>query len=357
MSDSGQSFWKVLLDLIIRLLSRKQPASPPQPSSSQPSSSYPPTPPPEPQDDPDVEAQTTISKVLVIVYDPLMDVASGQKLSEHQGWGQPEQLAASFMTDVLQNSHSLARYQVVERIDVNEFPAKIDGFRYTPETYLDVLRNISSPYMPQEADYYTILEQFNLLHRIAQKEIDEIWIFGFPHAGFYESIMAGPGAFWCNSPPLKNTEASERRFVIMGFSYERWVGEMLESFGHRAESIISQTFKKIRGEANLWQRFTRYDKVAPGKAAVGSIHFAPNSIRDYDWNNPSTVKSECYDWLLNFPDFKGDIRSVTASEWGNGNMRQHHQWWLRHIPHVNGRQNGIHNNWWRYIIEPQNVER
>jgi hypothetical protein len=221
---------------------------------------------------------------------------------------------------------------------------------------MDVLRNVSTPHMPQEIDYYAIINQFNILNRVARGEIDEVWIFGYPHAGFYESIMAGPDSFWCNASPLKNTQAARRRFVIMGFSYERGVGEMLESFGHRAESILEKTFENLVGDANLWERFIRYEKVAPGKAAVGNIHFAPNSEHDYDWNNSNTVRSECYDWLLNFPDFKGDVRKVTSSEWGRGDIRAHHQWWLKHIPHVDGRENGIHNNWWQYIIDPQNVK-
>jgi hypothetical protein len=37
---------------------------------------------------------------------------------------------------------------------------------------------------------------------VARGEIDEIWLFGGPYFGFYESRMAGPGAFWCNAPPL-----------------------------------------------------------------------------------------------------------------------------------------------------------
>ena len=343
MSKSRASLLQSLWDFIASLFGRQKPY-PPQPQV-----------PVEPVDDPNEPAHVTVSKVLVIVYDPVMDTANGKKLSAQLGWKRVEDLATGFMADILQNSYGMARYQVVERIDVNEFPAKVDGFRYTPQTYVDVLRGVSSPYMPQEADYYAIIDQFNLLNRIAREEIDEVWIFGFPHAGFYESRMAGPRAFWCNAPALKNTEASRRRFVIMGFSYERGVGEMLESFGHRVESTLEKTFSHLTGDENLWQRFIRYEKAAPGKAAVGNIHFAPNSERDYDWNNPSTVRSECHDWLLNFPDFKGDFRSVTAREWGRGEIRSHHQWWLKHIPHVAGRQNGIHNNWWQYIINPQNV--
>jgi len=344
MSNSRGNFLGSLLDFLASLFGRKKPVPPAQPPI-----------PSEPVDDPNETAQVTVSKVLVIVYDPVMDVATGKKLSEQLGWKRTEGLATDFMSDIVEYSHGLARYQVVERIDVNEFPAKVDGFRYTPQTFMDVIRNVSSPHMPQEVDYYAIIKQFNLLNRVARNEIDEVWVFGFPHAGFYESIMVGPNAFWCNGPALKNTEASGRRFIIMGFSYERGVGEMLESFGHRVESILDKTFAKLQGDANLWRRFICYEKSAPGKAAVGNIHFAPNSERDYDWNNPSTVKSECHDWLLNFPNFKGDIRDVTASEWGSGDIRAHHQWWLKHIPHVAGRKNGIHNNWWQYIINPQNV--
>jgi len=348
MSDTRGNILTRLLDFIATLLGLKKPPTPTTPPPEVPSS--------EPVDDPNEPAQTTVSKVLVIVYDPVMDEATAQKLSEKLGWQRTDDLATGFMSDILQYSHSMARYQVVERIDVNEFPAKVDGFRYTPETYMNVLRNLSSPYIPQGVDYYAIIEQFNLLERVASGKIDEVWVFGFPHAGFYESTMAGPNAFWCNSPALKNTKESTRRFVIMGFSYERGVGEMLESFGHRAESILNKTFERLTDDNNLWRRFSRYEKIAPGKAAVGTIHFSPNSQRDYDWNNSSTVKSECYDWLLNFPEFKGDIRDVTADEWGKGDIRAHHCWWFNHIPHTDGRQNGVHNNWWQYIIKPENVE-
>jgi hypothetical protein len=285
-----------------------------------------------------------------------MDPATGRKLSELQGWNRVEELAAAFLGDIRKYSGGMARYQVLQRIDIDEFPAKTDGFRYTPQSYMDVLRGASPPHMPQEVDYLSILSRFRILDRVARNEIDEVWTFGFPHAGFYESIMAGPGAFWCNAPPLRGTDASRRRFVVMGFSYERGVGEMLESFGHRTESILQRTYARLSEEANLWNRFARYDLAAPGRAAIGTIHFAPNSARNYDWGNSSTVKSECYDWLENFPDFKNDVREVTASEWGGGEIRAHHQWWLNHLPRSPGRRNGVLNNWWPYILDPGNVK-
>ena len=42
---------------------------------------------------------------------------------------------------------------------------------------------------------------------------------------------------------------------------------------------------KHPAEANLWKVFSRYDQIAPGQAEVGMMHWAPNSVRDYDWGN------------------------------------------------------------------------
>lgn len=303
----------------------------------------------------DDSPEPIILRTLLIVYDPVVDTVSGKKLSEYMQWNKIDDLTNRYISDILEVSNGLAQYQITERIDVDAFPAKVDGYVYDTQAYLDVLRGVSRPYMPQEADYYAIIKRFEILQRVANNEIDEVWIFNFPHAGFYESIMGGPGAFWCNAPPLINTEASQRRFVIMGFSYERGVGEMLENMGHRAESIMEKTFEKLTGDDNLWNRFIRYEKTHPGQAALGNVHFAPNSDRDYDWGNPSTVMSECDDWLYNFPDFKGMTRKVTAADWGYGDIREHHKWWLSHFPKIKGQRNGIDHNWWGYIANPNNV--
>lgn len=308
-------------------------------------------------DSPDEPARTTILKTLVIVYDPIVEKSTGKKLSEFMRWNNVEELAKGFMSDILRVSGGMVRYHIIQRIDVDAFPAKVNGHVYDAQTYLDVMSGSSQPYMPQEADYLSIIKRFEILQRVARNEIDEVWIFNFPHAGFYESIMGGPDAFWCNAPPLKKTDAAKRRFVIMGFSYERGVGEMLENMGHRVESILGKTFEHVDDEDNLWKRFIRHEKTHPGNAALGNVHFAPNSERDYDWNNPSPVLSECDDWRDNFPDFKGVTRIVTSADWGAGDTRLHHIWWLSHLPKTKGRRNGIHHNWWQYIADVNSVQR
>jgi hypothetical protein len=347
-NDPGRP--KSLLDLLREFLGGPAAVAPPSPATPAPVPAGPLNAAgniPEP-------ARVATARVLLLIYDPVVDPKGGKKLSQFMKWGQPDLLVNAFIQDIAEVSGGMARYQIVQRVERNEFPPKLDGFRYDAAGYLAALSGEQETHKPKGADYVSILNSLNLLPAINRRGIDEVWIFAFPHAGFYESIMTGPGAFWCNAPPLTWTPACSRRFTIMGFNFERGVGEMLEAFGHRSESILTRLYEKKQGEENLYARFSRYEKSHPGQAAVGNIHFAPNSERDYDWNNPRSVPSDCYDWY-NFPTFKNDIRPVDAREWGSGDIRLHHKWWLKHLPHVAGRTDGIANNWWQYVLFPEQV--
>lgn len=248
----------------------------------------------------------------------------------------------------------MAKVEIVERVASSGFPVKADGFRYSAESYLRAWRARSGFHQPDAVDYLRILNEFDLPGKVDRDVLDEVWLMAFPYAGYYESIMVGPGAFWCNAPPMTEVAVS-RRFVIMGFNYERGVGEMLESFGHRAESIMARVYRTKWGQANLWERFTRHEKTHPGRAEVGDVHFAPNSGRAYDWGNPRRVLSSCDNWYA-FPDLEGPARLVGREEWGGGDIRRHHLWWLRHFPHVVGETDGVLNNWWAYVLDPNLLE-
>jgi hypothetical protein len=320
----------------------------------------------------DEPVQISSPKVLLIILDPVMDASSGRKLSSEMGWTLPDGLVGRFIAEILQVSAGLVRYRITERIELNEFPHLADGFAYDAQTYRDVLRGAGGAHAPSGFDYISIFERFAVLRRIERREVDEVWLMGFPHAGLYESVMAGSGAFWCNAPSLTQTAACKRRFVSMGFSYERDLGEMLHSYNHRAEAILAKIFNSLdflawcyrrnRDPAtirpdqslNLFERFILFEQIAPGKAGVGSVHFPPNGIRDYDLGNPRSVASSSYDWLR-FPNFQGDVRMISASEWGGGSERAYQRWWMQHLPKTAGRQDGIHNNWWQYVANLDNV--
>jgi hypothetical protein len=349
------------LDRIFALLGKKQIASPAG-GISIPAALI-------PADNSNQPARILTSRVLLVIYDPVMD-AAGNSLSRKMGWNRVDDLVNDFIADILALSAGLARYQIVQRVELAEFPALLDGYRYDPVSYMAVLNRTAPAHKPDMVNYQAILTGLNILPRITHREIDEVWVFNFPYAGFYESIMGGAGAFWCNAHPLSSTVGCNRRFVIMGFNFERGVGEMLEAFGHRAESLVAKAFNcqdfvtwayqpnrspaTVGKELNLFEKFLCFDQIAPDRSGVGTIHHAPNSGGDYEWNNLRLVVSSCYDWF-NFPFFKNDIRLVAANEWGSGNIRLHHEWWLKHLPRVAGRTGGIANNWWQYIMDPNLV--
>jgi hypothetical protein len=289
-------------------------------------------------------------RVLMITHNPILKSRGGITVKDHFRWNDPEKLAQGYIDDVRECSYGYANYVIHDHIVARTYPLKRDGFRYDETSYLKAWSNRSF-HQPDGVDYLELVREFDMIGRIERDEIDEVWLFGHPYGGYYESIMAGKGAFWCNAPPLEGTQRCARRFVIMGFNFERGVGEMLENLGHRAESMLYKVFEGTLGDANLFERFTRYQLKYPNRAECGNVHFAPNSIRDYDWGNPTPVLSYCDNWYR-FPDLSGAARTVDQREWGGGDIRAHHRWWFKHFPHIEGKANDVSWNWWEYVIDP-----
>jgi hypothetical protein len=296
-------------------------------------------------------AASLAPKVLVLNFDPILPSKGNRPLHQAMGWNEPTRLTETYIRDLADCSSAFVRYQIADWQDVGAFPVKRDGFRYSEDSYLRCWANQEAWHAPDAVDYGAIFRQFDVPQRVAQGEIDEVWLWGFPYAGFWESTMAGPGAYFCNSPPVQGIAVS-RLFVTMGFNYERGVGEMLESFGHRVESIMRHVYGSWEPqETHAWNRFTLHEQIAPGRAACGNVHFAPNSEQDYDWGNRRMVWSSCDDWL-NYPHLTGERRRVNCEEWGNGDIRAHHRWWLRHLPQSAGHTEDRLNNWWAYVVSP-----
>lgn len=298
-----------------------------------------------------MESKDTLNiKVMVINYDPIIKSEGNRRLHEVCKWNDPHVLAKGYANDLKECSGRYANFQIVEWVDADFFPAKLDGFQYTVESYMECYRKWSGWHEPDGVDYKAIIADYKLDKRVENGEIDEVWLFGAPFLGFWESTMAGEGSYFCNSSPVPDVNCS-KIFIIMGFNYERGVGEMLEDFGHRTESIMWHVFGSWEPkETHAWNKFTLYDKVAPNKSACGNVHFAPNSTSDYEWGNKTEVWSSCDDWL-DYPNLTGKKRIVSSNEWGNGDIREHHKWWFRHLPKANGTTDGKLNNWWRYIID------
>src|SRR5689334_12365952 len=86
-------------------------------------------------------AQQPISpKVLVLNFDPSIKSEGGKRLHEVAKWNDPHYLAAAYAADLQECSGNFVRYRIVLWQDVDTFPVKKDGFRYTEEEYLKCMR-------------------------------------------------------------------------------------------------------------------------------------------------------------------------------------------------------------------------
>jgi hypothetical protein len=234
-------------------------------------------------------------KVLVIDFHPAAVPAI---------WKRSDDLIPKYIEAMKKASKDILDYQVVEKLEVPEYPVLMDGRQYTDTTYAEVLaddkralRDANGSYM--FADYGQIIQKFDLLQKVESGQIDEVWMFGGPYFGFYESRMVGKGAFWCNGPAI---EQDCRRFVIMGFNYERDVKEMVHDYGHRSESLLAKQFgsetflqKMYRLQsnvvtANAYEQFlvnlgTVHRK--PGGEEYGQDEFAWLSAMQPEWWPPT----------------------------------------------------------------------
>ncbi len=307
-------------------------------------------------------------KILVVEFNPVIPGkvhspddpnAQPKRLREVAGWNDPLKLAAGYMQDFCDASGSLVQYEIVEWDIVDEFQKKTDGFAYTPEEYIACFRGKSKWHQPDGTDYPASIERLKLVPRIESGEIDEVWWFGAPYMGWHESCMAGQGAFYINGGVYDKVPC-KRRFVIMGFNYERGVDCMLEDFCHRSESTFSRIYGGWKADqlTSNWARFAANLKQS-GTAAVGTAHYPPNGEADYDYANPRMVESTADDWL-NYPKLTGKKRTFNREEWAEPHKnakgqpdyhRNYLRWWFAHIPKAPGvNEDGRLNNWWEYLV-------
>ena len=139
-------------------------------------------------------------RVSLIIYDPLIPSEGGQRLTRLLHWNDPDRLGDDLIRDLREVSHGYANYMIKERVLVDDFPVKKDGFQYTGAEYLRCWRQHGGFHQPDDVNYHRILDQHHLLAKVAGGEIDEVWTVGFPYAGFYEFAHGWAGRFLVQRP-------------------------------------------------------------------------------------------------------------------------------------------------------------
>ncbi len=319
------------------------------------------------------KAETLTVKVAVVIQDPVVP-GTGKRLHEYFKtpgytfqWNNPWDLTTAYADSLHAISNGVVKYEIVKIYDDSLFFSKIKGSDNL-FSLDDVVKYLNEPDWATfkekgtTFDYKAFIEHYGFGEMRDKGEIHEVWVWSFPYGGMWESTYSGKGAFWLNSNPVDNP-SNEKLLTVMGLNYEREMSLALESYGHRFESVMRKVYGRWDYdvpcfEKNNWELYTTYDKISPGNAHIGNIHFPPNGQHDYDIKNKLEVSTASDTWA-NYPDLENESRRmVNCSEWDCSHLG-YMCWWYRHIPHFEGinSKDGHLNNWWHYVVNFEDAMR
>jgi hypothetical protein len=299
------------------------------------------------------------AKVVVLVYDPVLEDHGGVRLTQHVKAADPVHYSRILVDVIRQASWGYVNYEIVDVITVDGYPKKVDGFVYTDGTFLAAREK--QEWQPAPSSYAAILDDNGLVERARKEGITEVWLWGA--SGFHFDEFAGfvkdrytrfgpTDNEWLYRPYDIPGDRLGRTFWVMGFNYEVGADNMIHSYTHRVESQAALAFgagiwdPKTRRDP--WNVFSLLETDFPGvPSMVGNCHVPPNGQQGYDYGNARTVASWADNWAR-YPDLRGAPRGVSREDWGNTQFG-YQKWILERLPKGPGHTEWGYDNWWVYV--------
>ncbi len=299
-----------------------------------------------------------LARVAVVIYDPVLEKEGGKTLIEHLKANDPVEYSHILANVIREVSWGHINYEIAEVIRVDGFPEKVDGFRYTDDSFLDVRK--TEKWQPATTSYRKLFEENRLLERFQKGDLHEMWFWGA--GGMHVDEFAGfiPNRYARFAPtdnpwfyrPYDIPPEIGRTVWVMGFNYEVGPDNMVHSFTHRVESMAALACADgvwdTHARRDPWNVFSFIELDHAGSPSqVGNCHVPPNGKDGYDYNNARRVLSWADGWA-NYPDIRGAARLVSSAEWGNNHFG-FQKWILERVPKFSGHTRYGYNNWWVYI--------
>lgn len=255
-------------------------------------------------------------------------------------------------------------------------------------------------------DYHDLFSMLEMRDLVDNQGVKEVWITMFNKDKF-PSIENGPyddpstyyGIPESNmSSPLTGDISNSHRdpddlpvysntYIVYGNSAHRGADTNLHNRGHQLEAQFSYVDElqgvTAPGDRLFWNYFAGLghnpgSNVPSGR--VGATHFPPNAIRDYDYDNPTFVKSDIQTWspaggefidvnsyLWKSARYNFDLANVFFMNgqqyWNDYNWHAEFKWLLYWWQSIPGRGNNISfrgtplTNWWHVFYNWDEVIR
>ncbi|MEZ5964757.1 MAG: hypothetical protein R3F56_12995 [Planctomycetota bacterium] len=298
------------------------------------------------------------AKVVVVIYNPVLEAHGGKTLIAHLGAHDPRHYSLILADVIRQASWGYIDYEIVDVLEVDGYTKKVDGFRYDDATFLAAREK--QAWQPSITSYRAVLEENGLIERCKREGITEVWLWGASGMHFDEFAGFIPNRYARFGPtenpwlyrPYDIPDELGRTTWVMGFNYEVGADNMIHSYTHRVESMAALAMadgtwdpKTRRDPWNVFSRLEMDDLGTP--SMVGNCHVPPNGQQGYDYANPRVVPSWCDGWAR-YPDLRAPLRPVSREDWG-GTQFGYQKWILERVPKAPGHTAYGYNNWWVYI--------
>ena len=298
------------------------------------------------------------AKVIVLIYNPVLEKHGGKTLIEHAKAVDPREYSHILTGVIREASWGYINYEIVDTIEIDGYPAKTDGFQYDDDSFLEARR--TQKWQPAPSSYRKMFEDNKLLDRCRREQITELWVWGA--SGMHIDEFAGyiPNRYARFGPtdnpwlyrPYDIPPELGRTTWVMGFNYEVGADNMVHSYTHRVESMaalaLADGIWDTHSRRDPWNVFSFIEHDHKGQPSqVGNCHVPPNGTDGYDYNNSRRVLAWSDAWAR-YPDLRGKPRLVSSAEWGN-NQFGFQKWILEHVPKFPGHTDFGYNNWWVYI--------
>ncbi len=120
-------------------------------------------------------------RVMAIIHNPVFRSRRGQKAQQVFGWNDPDRLAQEYIADIRACSAGYANFEIAERIEVDGFPVKRDGFVYTEDNFLQAWQSRRF-HDPDGVDYLRLVRDFNIFRRSTVVRLMRCGCSAFPTA-------------------------------------------------------------------------------------------------------------------------------------------------------------------------------
>ena len=298
------------------------------------------------------------AKVVVVIYNPILEAHGGKTLREHVGANDPRHYSRILVDVVRQASWGYIDYEIVDVLELDGYPKKVDGFRYTDESFLSARQK--QEWQPSVTSYRSVMEENGLVERFRKEGITELWLWGASGMHFDEFAGFIPNRYARFGPtdnpwlyrPYDIPEELGRTTWVMGFNYEVGADNMVHSYTHRVESMAALAFADgvwdPKSRRDPWNVFSWLEMDTPGTPSmVGNCHVPPNGEKGYDYSNTRVVLSYSDNWAR-YPDLRGAPRGVSSVDWG-GTQFGYLKWILERLPKGPGHTPFGYDNWWVYV--------